>query len=57
MMRDNSFNQVYTRTTAQEPNKIVLSDDAFAVGEMLNKILDKLDNTLNKLEHIRVSWR
>ena len=39
------FKDVYTNTTDSEAGKVVLSDDAFAIGELLDEIRHQLNIT------------
>ena len=38
-----SFKDKYTSTSKSEPGKTALSDDFFAIGELLYSIIDKLE--------------
>ena len=49
MMQIEIFKEVYTSTTLAEEAKIVLSDDNYAIGELIAALTDKI-------EHLRLSW-
>ena len=43
------FKDKYTSATEKEAEKKIISDDAFALGDMLQELI-------NKLEHVRMSF-
>jgi len=44
------FKEKYTDDKTKEPNKKLISADAFALGELL-------DSLINKIEHARLTMR